>query len=64
MPESKGANKKRRLKNPNDEGASAGQVGGLEGALQRLTEGVIALAEGQKHLQATVTQLVEWQQQT
>jgi DNA repair exonuclease SbcCD ATPase subunit len=36
----------------------------LEGALQRLTEGVIALAEGQKHLQATVTQLVEWQQQT
>ncbi|MFA0770523.1 MAG: hypothetical protein REDVDVYQ_001034, partial [Candidatus Fervidibacter sp.] len=56
MPESKGANKKRRLKNPNNEGTSAGhgaentgQVGGLEGALQRLTEGVIALAEGQKH---------------
>ena len=71
MPKSKGANKKRRLKNPNNEGTSAGhgaentgQVGGLEGALQRLTEGVIALAEGQKHLQATVTQLVEWQQQT
>lgn len=64
MPESKGAIKKRRLKNPNDEGSSAGQVGGLEGALQRLTEGVIALAEGQKQLQATVTQLVEWQQQT
>jgi uncharacterized phage infection (PIP) family protein YhgE len=71
MPKSKGANKKRRLKNPESEGTSAGhgtgntgQVGGLEGALQRLTEGVIALAEGQKHLQATVTQLVEWQQQT
>ncbi len=71
MPKIKGANKKRRLKNPNNEGTSAGhgaentgQVGGLEGALQRLTEGVIALAEGQKHLQATVTQLVEWQQQT
>jgi len=71
MPKSKGADKKRRLKNPNNEGTSAGhgagntgQVGGLEGTLQRLTEGVIELAEGQKHLQATVTQLVEWQQQT
>ena len=71
MPKSKGADKKRRQKNPNNEGTSAGhgagntgQVGGLEGALQRLTEGVIELAEGQKHLQATVTQLVEWQQQT
>lgn len=57
MSENRKAEKRSSPKNPSN-------PNDLEKTLQHLVEGISLLAEGQKHLQTTVAQLVEWQQQT